>query len=97
MTTSNAPDVGPAEKLQPGDVLGGRWTIENRMTRSKDGTGGAFSVPYLARDHRGNFGFVKAMDFHAGLTSDDPATEIQRMTEAFNFERGCSSIVNNTD
>ena len=88
MTTNDSPHLGPAARLQPGDVLGGRWTIEEKMTRSADGTGGAFSVPYLARDQRGDFGFVKAMDFHEGLTSDDPATEIQRMTEAFNFERG---------
>ena len=58
------------------------------MTRNTHGTGGTFSVPYLARDNRGRPGFVKAMDFHEGLTATDPAAEIQRMTEAFNFERG---------
>ena len=88
MTTNDNPHLGPAARLQPGEVLGGRWTIQERMTRSTHGTGGTFSVAYLARDRRGNFGFVKAMDFHEGLTADDPATEFQRMTEAFNFERG---------
>ena len=58
------------------------------MTRNTHGTGGMFSVPYLARDNQGRLGFVKAMDFHKGLTADDPAAEIQRMTETFNFERG---------
>ena len=80
--------TGPAARLQPGDVLGGRWTIQKRMTRSTHGSGGMFSVTYLARDARGNVGFVKAMDFHEGLKADDPAMEIERMTQSFNFERG---------
>ena len=88
MTTNDEPQLGPAARLQPGDILGGRWTIQQRMTRSTHGTGGAFSVAYLAKDSRGNSGFVKAMDFHQGLTADDPAKEIQLMTETFNFEKG---------
>ena len=87
MTTNDEPQLGPAARLQPGDILGGRWTIQQRMTRSTHGTGGAFSVAYLAKDSRGNSGFVKAMDFHQGLTADDPAKEIQLMTETFNFEK----------
>lgn len=88
MSTDDNRRTGPAARLQPGDVLGDRWTIQKRMTRSMHGSGGMFSVTYLARDARGNVGFVKAMDFHEGLKADDPAMEIERMTQSFNFERG---------
>ena len=43
MTTNNNGRTGPAARLQPDDVLGGRWTIQKRMTRSTYGSGGMFS------------------------------------------------------
>ena len=56
------PDLDPAARLQRVDVLGGRWTIQERMTRSMHGTGGTYSVAYLARDRLGNVGFVTSSD-----------------------------------
>ena len=88
MATESNPPLGPAAKLKRGDSLGERWTIDRKMTRNAHGTGGTFSVAYLATDSHGNFGFVKAMDFHQGLRAPNPAGEIQLMTEAFNFEKG---------
>ena len=88
MIRTTKPHLGPAAKLNPGDILDSRWTIEKRMTRSAHGTGGTFSVPYLAKDSTGKPGFLKAMDFHRGLSAPDPATAIHNMTEAFNFEKG---------
>ena len=82
------PPLGPAANLQRGDVLAGQWTITEKLPQRRHATGGTFSVSYLAVNQRGRSGFLKAMDFHQGLSSSDPAAEIQRMTEAFNFERG---------
>ena len=79
--------TGPAAKLQPGDVLGERWIIQERTTPSMHSTGGWFSATYSAKDKQGNFGFVKAMDFHEGLDSKDPAKAIEEMTQSFIFER----------
>ncbi len=75
----------PADDLV-GRLLGERWTVQTRLG-SPGGTGGRFSTSYLATDYNGSEVFVKALDFSSALESDDPATELQRLTEAYIFER----------
>lgn len=67
-------------------VVDGRWAVKSRLSPA-GGTGGNFSTSYLATDQEGNEVFVKALDFSSALASDDPTTSLQRLTEAYNFER----------
>lgn len=76
----------PAEELV-GRRLGDRWTVQSRFRAGPGATGGNFSVNYLAEDDSGRQVFVKALDFSAAFQSEDSTRVLQRMTEAFNFER----------
>lgn len=75
----------PSENLV-GLTLNDRWTVQSQL-RSAGGTGGRFSTSYVATDGRGTQVFVKALDLSSALESDDPTPHLQRMTEAYNFER----------
>ena len=76
----------PAEMLA-GKTLEGGWTVGDRIELGPDPTGGNFSVSYtVASQEKGN-AFLKALDYSGAFLADDPARELQRMTQAYNFER----------
>lgn len=74
-------------KLLVGRVLNGHWTVQSLVGSSPGGTGGSFSVSYIATDSQGQTVFIKAIDFSAALNADDFPRTIQQMTEAYNYER----------
>jgi eukaryotic-like serine/threonine-protein kinase len=76
----------PAEMLA-GLTLEGGWTVLARLESGPDSTGGHFSVSYKVRGKGGEAAFLKALDYSGAFSSEDPARELQRMTEAYNFER----------
>jgi serine/threonine protein kinase len=76
----------PAEMLT-GRVLDGGWMVGERIELGPGSTGGHFSVSYKVTSKNGNHVFLKALDYSGAFASDDPARELQRMTEAYNFER----------
>ena len=67
--------------------LGEGWTVTSAVSPSPSGTGGNFSLGYLAHHASGREGFVKVINYEAVLFSVDPTAELQRITEAYNFER----------
>lgn len=68
-----------------GVTLGGKWTIESRLPPAR--TGGNFSVGYLGSTMDGRRVFIKVLNFDAAFRSADPTGTLQRLTEAYNFER----------
>lgn len=68
-----------------GATLGGRWTVQSRLPPAR--TGGNFSVGYLGSTLDGHGVFIKVLNFDAAFRSVDPTGTLQRLTEAYNFER----------
>jgi eukaryotic-like serine/threonine-protein kinase len=79
-------DSNPADCLEGRD-LGNGWTVESKITRKPNSTGGCFSVGYEVRSADGRMAFLKALDFSEALRAADPAKALQSVTEQFNFER----------
>lgn len=75
-----------AENLTGIDLPGG-WTVEAKVGKDPDATGGHFSVSYTVTNTDGRRAFLKALDYSDALQSHNPAQVLQAMTEAFNFER----------
>lgn len=76
----------PAKRLK-GLTLNDKWYVEELIVLAANQTGGHFSVGYKVKTESGDQGFLKALDYHTALQAPDPATVIQALTEAFNFER----------
>lgn len=76
----------PAERLL-GMSLSNGWTVTEKFTRTEFASGGNFSTSYIVKSDSGHTAFLKAMDYHKALMSPDPATALEAMTAAFNFER----------
>ena len=76
--------------MDPENLLGveikGGWTISERRKPSVDGTGGCHSFGYLARDKRGNLGFVKVLDTKINRKVKDPLADLQLRIEVFQYE-----------
>ena len=70
-----------------GRALDGGWTVGDRIELGPNSTGGHFSVSYGVTAKDGKQAFLKALDYSGAFSSADPARELQRMTEAYNFER----------
>lgn len=66
--------------------VGNGWKVIGQFEPASDGTGGNFSAGYIV-EREGKKGFLKALDFARALRAADPAKELQKLTEAFNFER----------
>ena len=80
-------DPATPAQLLVGKELSNGWKVEKLIDRSTSATGGHFSTSYIVRSLSGDQAFLKAMDYRKALESPDPAKALQRMTEAFNFER----------
>jgi serine/threonine protein kinase len=80
------PMVNGAEDLD-GVALGDGWTIVSRIPDRPGATGGHFSIAYTARHEDGREGFCKVLNYLMAATSGDPASAMQGMVEAYNFER----------
>jgi serine/threonine protein kinase len=76
----------PAEMLQ-GKKLDGGWVVGDKVDLGPDPTGGYFSLSYEATSPEGVRVFLKALDYSGAFSTEDPARELQRMTQAYNFER----------
>lgn len=68
-------------------ALSNGWTVVGHINKKPGATGGHFSVGYKVQNDNGRVGFLKAIDFSRALASNDPARELQALTETFNFER----------
>lgn len=79
-----APSLFDADALV-GVTLGGQWTVESRLPPAS--TGGNFSVGYMGSTADGRRAFIKVLNFGAAFRDADPTGALQRLTEAYNFER----------
>jgi serine/threonine protein kinase len=76
----------PASQLEGLEVDGG-WIVGPRLMRLPGQTGGNFSEGYPVSRSDGTRAFLKALDYSAAMKAPDPARALQRLTEAYNFER----------
>src|SRR5947207_5815377 len=83
---SNFDALRPADKLLGLDLVNG-WIVKKRIDKHPVGTGSNFSVGYIVENPYGQQAFLKAVDFSRALAEKDPARELQKLTETFNFER----------
>jgi serine/threonine protein kinase len=80
-------DEVPAAHLS-GCVLDGGWTVGERATKSVNGTGGHFSVCYVAHHDDGRSAFMKALNFNASADPSRPLIDqLSEFTSAYVFER----------
>lgn len=79
--------MSTSAELLEGLTLDGGWVVAELLPRSSVQTGGVFSCSYRVEHPDGRKAFLKAMDFDAALSDDDPAGKLKELTEAFVFER----------
>ena len=83
---SNSPrHVSPAAQLAGLELEDG-WVVLERLARPDAATGGAFSHGYLVQNGSRR-GFLKALDYGNALQASNPATALEALTRAFNFEK----------
>jgi len=68
-------------------TLDGGWKVVEAVVPEPRNTGGHFSHGYIVQSERGVRAFLKALDYSRALKAPDPATALQALTEAYNFER----------
>lgn len=78
--------INVAEDLE-GVRLQDGWTIESRVPDRPGATRGHFSIAYMARHDNGRQGFCKVLNYRMAMTASDPASSLQGLVEAYNFER----------
>jgi serine/threonine protein kinase len=76
----------PAQQLL-GKTLTNGWKVVEKVPRSPVATGGCFSEGYIVESPNGVRAYLKALDYYEALGHPDPATVLQGMTAAYNFER----------
>ena len=76
----------PARKLVGLKLYGG-WTVVREIVRMRDQSGGQFSCSYEITHDEGRSAFLKALDYSRALTTGDPASALNSLTQAYLFER----------
>lgn len=77
--------VRPAEELV-GLSLADDWRVVAKIPKDPQGTGGYFSVPYVAERPDGTRAFLKAVNLSLALSSPGMMRNVEALTKAFNFE-----------
>jgi eukaryotic-like serine/threonine-protein kinase len=75
-----------------GTILEGGWTVGKLVRAGPIGSGGNFSICYLARNTDGAEGFLKAFDFRRAFESADLLRTLQQLTTSYVFERDLLEI-----
>ncbi len=72
-----------------GKTLPGGWVVVGKIAQPLGATGGCFSFGYLVETSDGRKGFLKALDYSAAFSSQDPpiSVALQQLTESINFEK----------
>jgi eukaryotic-like serine/threonine-protein kinase len=78
-----------------GTKLNGGWTVGKLVRAGPVGSGGNFSICYLAHHNDGAEGFLKAFDFRRAFESVDTLRTLQQLTTSYNFERDLLEICRN--
>ena len=85
MNTHNSPSHDLVGMTFCGQKAGITWQVKEKISRPKGGTGGIFSVGYLATDQAKNEFFLKATDI--GLLRIHGKSKLDQMTDALNLQR----------
>tara|TARA_R110000850_G_scaffold42162_2_gene108468 strand:+ start:4858 stop:5964 length:1107 start_codon:yes stop_codon:yes gene_type:complete len=86
MIIENSPSSHLVGKTFDGVKAGRSWLVKEKVTRPKGGTGGAFSVGYIASDSTGEDFFLKATDIGL-LRVDGDKSKLDQMADALNLQR----------
>lgn len=86
MDVNNSPSHELVGKTFTGAKAGLAWQVKSKVSRPKGGTGGTFSVGYVATDVAGNEYFLKATDIGL-LRVDEGKSKLEQMTDALNLQR----------
>lgn len=78
-----------------GRDLGNGWRVGKLLKAGPVGSGGHFSICYLAEHASGSAGFLKLFDFRSAVDAPDFMRALQSMTTAYNFERDLLDFCNN--
>jgi serine/threonine protein kinase len=85
VTDLTSPSESAAHRLEGRQLEG--WQVGKRRQLGPDQSGSVNSVGYFVKHASGQEGFLKALDYSAAFDREDPARELQSMTESFNAER----------
>lgn len=86
MNVENSPSSHLVGKTFDGAKAGRSWLVKEKVNRPKGGTGGTFSVGYVASDATGEDFFLKATDIGL-LRVDGDKSKLEQMTDALNLQR----------
>ena len=75
-----------SERLE-GRRLKGGWKVMKKIVPAEGMSGSNFSIGYSAKHDDGAIGFVKVLDIARASIAPDPATTLEELTSAFNYER----------
>jgi len=75
------------KNLLIGVELDGGWKIVELLERTKDDTGGKFSIPYKVQNTNGKKGFLKVFNISHALDTDDIMKSFQELSSDYIFER----------
>ena len=83
--------IADANSIKPLELLEGRqlirgWSIQGRIRRSDDQTGGRFSVGYECKHDDGRKAFLKAIDLSEALQQADPIAALGFLADAVQCE-----------
>jgi len=85
MYVENTPSSHLVGKTFVGSKAGRSWLVKDKINRPKGGTGGMFSVGYVASDSTGQDFFLKATDIGL-LRIDEEKSKLEQMTDALNLQ-----------
>lgn len=85
MNIEKSPSSHLVGKTFDGAKAGRSWLVKKKLTRPKGGTGGTFSVGYVASDSTGEDFFLKATDIGL-LRVDERKSRLEQMSEALNLQ-----------
>ncbi|MEO1700628.1 MAG: hypothetical protein AAFR71_01140 [Pseudomonadota bacterium] len=86
MIVENSPSFHLVGKSFSGAKAGRSWLVKEKLNRPKGGTGGTFSVGYVASDSSGEDFFLKATDIGL-LRVDAGKSKLEQMADALNLQR----------
>ncbi len=62
------------------------WTVQKRVERPQNATGGHFSHGYIARHINGAIGYLKALDIRQAMQGPEPMASLNLLTQSFHHE-----------
>lgn len=81
----------PAASLSGLELESG-WKVGDVVSNGPDDTGGNFSICYDVINRDGQPAFLKALDFNAATSTENPVSELHSLTDSFLNEKNLLQI-----